>query len=72
MHSVKVKARFRVMTYDWLTVEREVESWDPAGVDVLGSPESNILEGMADEALLDVDLLDFEIEDTEVLSVEPA
>ena len=69
---MKVTARFRVRVEGWVTVTREVAAWNPAAVDSLHSPENDILDRMADEAVLDAgDHLEGEVDETEVLEVTP-
>lgn len=70
--SVTVTARFRVRLEGWVTITRRVPAFDPARADSLDAPESDILDSMADEAVMDAgEHLDGRIDDTEVLSVTP-
>lgn len=69
---MKVTARFRVEIRGWVTVERAVAVFDAAKADDLHSAESDILDAMADEALLFAsERLDGDVYETEVISVEP-
>lgn len=69
---MKVTARFRVRFEGWVTATREVEAFDITKADDLGSDENDILDSMADDALADAgEYISGEINDTEVLSVEP-
>lgn len=56
----------------WVTITREVAAFDESKADQLDSDENDILDSMADEACLNVtDFLDAEVDDTQVLRVEP-
>lgn len=64
---MKVKAKFYVEITGWVTIEREVDSFDEAKVDVPRSDEGLLLDAMADEAVSRADeFLDGEVTDQEI------
>ncbi len=69
---MKVTARFYVRIDGWVTITREVDSFDPAKADQLHSTENDILDAMADEAVLDAaEHLNGEVDGTEIIEVTP-